>query len=576
MNLKKLIGMKWRLVVLFSFTINFISIGQVFEWVAPAGSIDMDVGNDIALDDLGNVYTTGYFQGTVDFDPGVGVVNLTSNGGSDIFIQKLDPSGNLIWVKNIGGTAWDIGESITIDNVGNVYVTGTFSDTTDFNPNSIGVFNLISEGFDDVFILKLTPSGSLIWVKSIGGSSFERATDIIVDGANNVYTTGSFRGTVDFDPDGGVLNLTPGNAWSSIFVQKLDAGGNLIWAKGMYGTGSNATTATAIALDGQGNVYTTGYFENTVNFDPNSGIGTSAVGEFDAFVHKFDAQGNFVWVKIIGGTDHERAYDIVVDDADNIYTTGYFNQTVDFNPNGGVFNLSTIVTIAGSDVFIQKLNAAGDFIWAKKMSGYSNNIGSALALDASGDLYLAGNFGGTVNFNPNGGTAKNLTSAGNFDAFIEKIDSAGNFLWVKGVGGNDYDRSNGVVVDSDSSVYVIGAFKNTVDFDPNGGVMNRTALGNFDSYVLKLGESIHLGLNTPKYSNIKVYPNPSKGSVIIESEDLEGASIRVINLSGQTVYYQPNLNTTSYLFEIEGPIGIYFIEIKGKRGTQQIKWIKCN
>jgi len=141
------------------------------EWAKQMGSSDSNYSTAITVDNMGNVYTTGTFQGTIDFDPGPGVFNLTSidvyNGG-DIFIQKLDASGNFIWAKKMGGVAWDKSNSIAVDNFGNVYTTGAFIATVDFDPGP-GTLNLVSVSFDDIFIQKLDASGNLLWVKQMGG-----------------------------------------------------------------------------------------------------------------------------------------------------------------------------------------------------------------------------------------------------------------------------------------------------------------------------------------------------------------------------------------------------------------------
>lgn len=195
---------------------------QTFEWAKSFGGGDFDQGNSITVDAAGNVYTTGYFQDTVDFDPGAGSANLTSAGSGDAFVQKLDAAGNFLWAKAFGGSADDIVASITVDAVGNVYTTGYFQGTVDFDPGA-GTDTLTSAGRGDVFVQKLDAAGNFLWAKALGGSGSDEGSSITVDAAGNVYTTGNFEGTADFDPGAGSATFTSAGGWD-VFIQKMSQG----------------------------------------------------------------------------------------------------------------------------------------------------------------------------------------------------------------------------------------------------------------------------------------------------------------------------------------------------------------
>ncbi|TRX04688.1 T9SS type A sorting domain-containing protein [Flavobacterium gawalongense] len=383
-------------------------------WAKAMGSTVSDIGQGISTDAAGNVYINGYFQGTADFDPNAGIFNLTSAGVQDIFVTKLDVAGNLVWAKAMGGTASDFGNGISTDAAGNVYTTGYFAGTVDFDPNA-GVSNLTSAGVQDIFVSKLDTTGNLVWAKAMGGIASDAGYGITTDAAGNVYTTGYFTGTVDFDPNAGVSSLTSAGG-QDIFVSKLDATGNLVWAKAMGGI--NTDIGYGISSDAAGNVYTTGYFTGTVDFDPNAGVSslTSAGGQ-DIFVSKLDATGNLVWAKAMGGTSSDIGYGISTDAVGNVYTTGYFQGTVDFDPNAGVSNL----TSAGfADVFVTKLDATGNLVWAKAMGSTVSDIGFGISTDAVGNVYTTGYFSGTTDFDPNVGVYS-LTPAGSQDIFVHKM-----------------------------------------------------------------------------------------------------------------------------------------------------------
>ena len=292
------------------------SQGPAFMWAKGMGGGGTDFAYSSAVDASGNIYTTGYFNGIVDLDPGPAMYTVTSMGVADMFITKINSAGNLIWAKQIGGAFNDYGYSITVDAAGNVFTSGYFEGTADFDPNA-GVYNLTPVGGpSDIFICKLSTSGNFIWAKSFGGNGEDRAYSITLDASGNIYTTGLFAGTGDFDPGAGILNLTSNGA-QDIFVSKLDVAGNLIWVKQMGGAGQDE--ATSITVDATGNVYTTGYFTGTVDFDPGAGANNlTSIGGWDVFISKLNSSGAFVLAKNMGGTNSSYANSIAVDATGNI------------------------------------------------------------------------------------------------------------------------------------------------------------------------------------------------------------------------------------------------------------------
>jgi hypothetical protein len=477
--------MKNLVVILVAVFIFNISYAQNFEWAKAMGGIFDDYVTSIAVDAGGNVYTTGFFWGTVDFDPGAGTYNLTSAGNNyDIFISKLDANGNFLWAINMGGTSSTAGGySIAVDAGGNVYTTGSFWGTVDFDPGA-GTYNLIAAGnYSDIFISKLDANGNFLWAKRMGGFFWDTGTSIAVDASGNVHTTGSFWGTVDFDPGTGTYNLTSAGFDNDIFISKLDASGNFLWAKSMGGTSND--WASSIAVDAVENVYTTGNFVGTADFDPGPGTyNLTSAGSADIFISKLDSNGNFLWAKSLGGNIDDGGNSIAVDAGGNVYTTGGFQGTADFDPGPGTYNL----TSAGDDdIFISKLDISGNFLWARRLGGNSYDHGNSIALDAGGNVYITGYFEGTVDFDPGPGTY-NLTSAGNYDIFISKLDISGNFLWAKRLGGNSYDIGRSIAVDAPGNVYTTGVFQGTIDFDPGPGTYNLTSAGDNDIFVIKLNQ----------------------------------------------------------------------------------------
>jgi hypothetical protein len=451
----------------------------VLEWRRQMGGTAFDESHSIAVDASGNVYITGYFYGTADFDPGPGTANLNSNGTVDIFVQKLDAHGNFLWVKQMGGINFDEGLSIAVDHSGNVYTTGSFEGTVDFDPG-VGTANLTSLGSYDIFVQKLDVDGNYLWAKRIGGNGFEQGLCITIDASDNVYTTGCFQGTVDFDPGTGTANLNSVGGYD-IFIQKLDANGNYLWAKQMGGV--NTDSGNSIAVDNSGNVYTTGYFFETADFDPGSGTANlSSHGSADIFVQKIDANGNYLWAKQMGATVFDEGLSIAIDASGNVYTTGYFEGTADFDPGSGTANLTSF---GSADIFVQKLDANGNFLWAKQMGGTSSDIGFSIDLDTSGNVYTTGYFQGTADFNP-GAEVANFTSGGSANIFIQKLDTHGNYLWARQMVGSSGDTGKSIALDASGNLYITGWIQGTTDFDPYEGTANLTSIGDEDIFVQKL------------------------------------------------------------------------------------------
>ena len=305
----------------------------------------------------------GSFGSTVDFDPGIGNVSLVSLGFYDIFVLKLDLSGNFVWVKNMSGLSYECPNAIAIDASGDIVITGYYIQTVDFDPGS-GIYNLTSEGNRDIFIVKLNSSGNFIWAKSIGANNDDNAQSVTVDSLGYIYVTGDFNDTTDFDPDAGTFHLyevVDGFGDGDIFILKLDASGSLVWAKSMGGISKD--TGLSIAVDDSGNVFTVGLYSNTVDFDPNLGIynlldnadGSTNGGR--GYISKLDASGNFVWAKKLGGTEAGRcaANEIVFDSRGNFIVTGFFGGSEDFDPSPNVFNL-----VGPSGIFIYNMKPLQD------------------------------------------------------------------------------------------------------------------------------------------------------------------------------------------------------------------------
>lgn len=426
-----------------------------FEWVSATNEA---YSNSIIKDSSGNIYVIGSFSDTVDFDPGPLTLNLISAGGPDIFVQKLDNNGNLIWAKSIGGISGDNGSSIGIDSLNNVYIVGAFSDSVDFNPN-IGQFNLISTGTVDGFISKWDSNGNFIYAKQLECTSTVNIVSMDISQNGFVYLTGAYYGTTDFDPSISNLNFSSTGS-NDLFLAKYDLNANLIWAN-TYG-GVFADMGNRVAVDINENVIIVG-------------------NESQAFIKKIDSNGNLIWSNVLTGNITCSGVD--VDTLGNIFVCGYFSGTVDVDPGSTIFNLSTFST---QNAFTLKLSNDGNFIWAKAIGGGGDDKYHSVTIDYQGNPILIGEFQATVDFNPGAATNVVASNSNSGDIFIHKYGTNGAFLWVKTMGSNFSDSGKDIVTDTMGNVYVVGLFQGTSDFNPSTAIYPLTTQ-NTASFVEKLG-----------------------------------------------------------------------------------------
>jgi len=435
------------------------------------GSALGDSVQDLTLDGSGNASVLGRFLGVVDFDPGEGVYELTSRQDasgayvSDTFAAKYGPDGNLLWATRLAGNAANLGPEIAAASDGSVYVTGSFTGTADFGAVTLGP-SVVEDGpfgENDPFVAKLDADGNLLWARQLAGTF---GNGVAVDGAGSVYVMAEHQ--VGSTPDA--------------IITKLDADGTVAWTytAGHSTSGRQGGWARGLKIDvgSAGDIYATGRMRGSVDFDPTAGT-TKVSG--DAFVVKLNPAGNLVWARSFSGNGVHPG-DIAVDDAGNVYTAGSYFGSVDFDPGKGKF---TLPWIEGYEIYVSKLDANGNFAWAKSAAGAGNQFPEALTLDAAGDLYITGDFEGTVDFNPAPATA-NLTSAGGRDAFVWKLTSSGAFAWIAGLGGSLSDIGRGIGVDAAGNVYTAGVFNDTADFDPGPNTYNLTSAGGNDIFMSKL------------------------------------------------------------------------------------------
>jgi hypothetical protein len=357
-------------------------------WSKRFGDKDSQAPGGVAVDSMGNVLIAGYFNGGIDLGGGL----LTSKGGSDVFIAKLDAKGEYVWGQRFGDDSTQGATGVAVDGSGDVVLIGGFDGVIDFGGGA-----LTSKGGSDVFIAKLDAKGKYLWAQSFGDESTQGANGVAVDSMGNVLVVGYFNGGIDFG--GGLLTSKGG---SDIFIAKLSADGHHVWSKS-FGDASTQN-ATSVAVDGSGNIVLTGQLSGTVDLG-----GGTLNGPGDMFVAKLDAGGKHVWSKLFGDKSAESANGIAVDKAGNLVVTGYFSGSVDVG--GG-----QLVSAGGADIFAAKLDTDGNHLWSKRFGNANDQTGVSAAMDGHGNTVLAGYFSGTVDIG-----SSSLVCDGGYDAVLAKF-----------------------------------------------------------------------------------------------------------------------------------------------------------
>ncbi len=376
-------------------------------------------------------------------------------------------------------------DAVATDAAGDVYLTGSFRGTVGFDP-SRPTSTLATVNTQDTFVAKYGPTGSLIWARTFagkttatgpGGATINAAgqgSAIAVDALGDVFVAGSFDGTVDFGSGSSLVELATPAYTTEVYAAKLDASGNLAWARAATGTAGDTDSADGLALDGAGGVVVAGSFADSATFGATTLV---AGGSSEGFATRLDGSGNFLWAAATLGSNGSNAQfgGVAVDPAGNVGLAGFVSGSVGFA--GSTSN--PLVANGSDDAGIWKLDPTGHLIWARSFGSADYDAADALAFDASGNLYATGLFSDTVNF-ATGPTPDALTAGPVFDQFVLKLDRSGNEAWARGFVGPGWSKGQGVAVDPEGNVHVAGTFSGSVDFDPGPGVNTLTSVGSTD------------------------------------------------------------------------------------------------
>lgn len=482
-------------VLLFSLFVlsgNLVAQNTDLVWAHQLGNNFNDKYSASTVDQNSNILSVGQYTFLVDADPGDAVYELDNNGR--VFIQKLDINSNFIWAKSIiANTGTNLkAKDIATDLNNNVISIGTFGGATDFDPSE-EVYELEPEGYNDTFIHKMDSDGNFLWIVHFGSNTLNAPVANATDDEGNIYLTGTFMGEFDFNPDPDeevILNSYEMSEFASaaVYVMKLNPDGEFLWAYSIPNDGKGGLPSD-IKADVDGNVYVTGYFTANTNFGM-AGSDEFHLGSHDAYLVKYDTNGNFQWIQIIDSPGFNKGVAIAIGDNGTLYSTGSFSSTnVDFDPSEDEFLLSASGFY--EDIYVQKLNTAGELLWAKAINGEGTNTPNDISVEKSGDynVFITGMFSETADFDPNDGiyelTATSSAGTWGNNMFVEKLSPSGTFDWAIQIENSNNNIPESVISLSDGGVMISGQFSTQADFDPSDNVFEMTSDGLSDGFIAK-------------------------------------------------------------------------------------------
>ncbi|MFH0894407.1 MAG: SBBP repeat-containing protein [Bacteroidota bacterium] len=516
------------------------TFSQTWQWAKQPIGTNIngdDHGYDIVTDVNGYSYATGKFQYTMIF----GSYILTSSYDSDVYLAKYDSHGNVIWARQARGSGDDESFGVSIDNTGNVYITGYLQGVVVFENDTI----FTSETSISAFIAKYDTSGSFKWVKysSIYETNGSFGLGITNDRWGNVYTTGFYRDTIKFDS----ISLIG----RGIFIAKFDTAGNTLWLKKISENSTNPDTyCNKITVDNFGNLFATGSFSDSIFFTSDSLI---AIGKGDAFIAKFDFNGNFQWAKKMGGPNNsylDVGYDIVSDNLGNIYSTGVFYESA-------IFDTINLFSYGFSDTYILKMNTSGSIIWAKHAGGTSDVCGYGLELNHDGEILITGLFRDTAIFN------SNILITPGIDLFIASYDNNGNPLGAiqtYGSSSSAYCVGNSISIDTSNNAYITGIFQNSSTF----GNTTLTSTGGCDIFVAKLSRKENGLIDFHQLSSFNLFPNPFHDfcTLTFNNQKKSDNTLTLFDAQGRLIRIIENIRTNQVKIErLNLKNGLYFFQL---------------
>ncbi len=376
------------------------------------------------------------------------------------------------WATYYGGNIHDYIYSASFDKFGNIYLLGQTNSTIGIS--SLSAHQPYHQGLEDAFLVKMNSQGKRLWATYFGGTGSEDGFYVTTDNDANVIITGQTQNSAGLSTSG--AHQTQNNGLIDAYVAKYDPAGNLLWST--YYGGSGIDKGKAVFTDSENNIYLLGDTESPDKISTSSSYQENLSGTSDAFIVKFDENGNRIWGTYVGGTGLETGFGIIIGKNDFIYITGLTNSTSGIStPGVGQPNKG-----AGNDGYAIKFDKNGNRIWGTYLGGNGNDSGTGITLDSEGNVYVSGNSGSTTGMATSG--AQQTALGGGTDAFLAKLSPNGQKKWVTYYGGSGTDNGRFVSTDAQDNIYLTGYTMSSNNIATSDGLQPVSG-GGADAFIAK-------------------------------------------------------------------------------------------
>jgi len=420
------------------------------------------------------------------------------------------------WTQRMGGGA----KCVVTGPTNEIFLAGIFLGTVDFDPSEgVDERESVTHFESDIFVTRVRADGDYSWTYTAGGDEADGANGVVIDHDGNVYVTGFFQETIDFDPGPGIDEHAAPYFYNT-FITSLGPDGAYFWTRSFQGSGLSG--GADIALDSLGDLVITGGFDQTVDFDPGTGVDErSSIGSRDIYVTKLNADGWHVWTVTFGGGGFDSARNVATDSTGNIFVTGEFRHTADFDPGPGVDLHTTQNRPVDKDVFVTKLGPDGSYRWTHTWPVQGGDQLGDHAIGPDGSVVITGAFREPVDFDPTDGVDLRTATPDedgepSRDLFLTKINGDGSYAWTYTAEETGSEVANAVAIDKTGDVLVLGSVRRgTVDFDPGPGEVLHSPIDNFSAFFLRLrDDGSFVSVDTMDYAH-----GFSRGAITTDQQD---------------------------------------------------------
>lgn len=492
------------------------------------GEADVDMGNSVVIDTMGNVYMAGQTASTTGIASAGSYKASFGGGTSDGYLSKFSPQGQLLWATYFGGNGNDATYGLVLDADGNIYMAGETSSATGLD--ATGGFQATIGGQSDAFLAKFSPSGQRIWATYYGGSEVDQARGVTVDSQGNVYITGITKSPTGIATGAGHSITLIGTGYDA-FLAKFNSSGQRLW--GTYYGGSGNDQAFCVAVDAASNVYIGGLAESTTGISTAgshqatfAGGNATAGSPVDGFLAAFSADGERLWGTYYGGTDNEVVRGLAVD-AFGVYIGGNTRSTSGIS--SGASYQPTLGRADFTDGFLAKFNASGIRQWGTYYGGTDSDYITGVFADGEGKIYVGGAALSSTGIATIG--SYQLESTFTCDGFMSKFSPDGALLYGSYYGGNAIDIITSIVVDPQKRVFVAGETRSTSGM-ASAGCHQAVSGGQYDSFLAQFGPAPEItAVPEPVYRSVGMWPNPIKSGQSLHLPADRGLKARTYSLT---------------------------------------------